>query len=214
MSRLVVRAFGVSLDGYGAGVEQSLSNPLGVGGEGLHNWFFPTRTFQRMVGKDDGTTGPDDDLAAKSLSGLGAWIMGRNMFTHERGPWKFDWKGWWGDEPPYHCDVYVLSHHARPSLEHGGTTFHFVTEGIETALGRARASAGGKDIRVGGGVSTVRAYLTAGLIDEMHLVLSPVLLGRGEAFWAGIDLPALGYGVAETVRTEAATHVFIRRDGS
>ncbi|MBI5168472.1 MAG: dihydrofolate reductase family protein [Candidatus Eisenbacteria bacterium] len=214
MSRLVVRAFSVSLDGFGAGVSQSLEHPLGIGGPTLHGWFFPTRTFQKTVlGKDGGTTGPDDDIAARSMEGLGAWILGRNMFAHSRGPWTDDgWRGWWGEEPPYHVPVFVLTHHAHEPLPmQGGTTFHFVTGGIHEALARAREAAGDRDIRVGGGVSTVRQYLSERLIDEMHLAFSPVLLGRGESLFAGIDLPALGYRVSSHVHTEAAAHVtFVR----
>ena len=214
MSRLVVRAFSVSLDGFGAGVSQSLEHPLGIGGPTLHSWFFPTATFQKAVlGKDGGTTGPDDEIAAHSMQGMGAWILGRNMFAHSRGPWTDDgWRGWWGDEPPYHVPVFVLTHHAREPLPmKGGTTFHFVTGGIHEALARAREAAGGRDIRVGGGVSTVRQYLTERLIDEMHLAFSPVLLGRGESLFAGLDLPSLGYRVASHRNTEAASHVtFVR----
>ena len=214
MSRLKVQCFSVSLDGYGAGPHQSLHNPLGERGEELHRWFFGTRTFQRMVGNPSGgSDGPDEDFAARGFANIGAWILGRNMFGPVRGPWPDDnWKGWWGDEPPYHCDVFVLTHHARaPLAMKGGTTFHFVTDGIEAALERARAAAGGKDIRVGGGVSTIRQYLQAGLMDEMHLAISPVLLGKGEALLAGIDLPALGFTCTQHVPTAAATHVVLRR---
>jgi dihydrofolate reductase len=214
MSRLKVHCFSISLDGYGAGPNQSLQNPLGERGEELHRWFFGTRTFQRMVGNDSkGSDGPDEDFAARGFHNIGAWILGRNMFGPVRGPWPDDnWKGWWGDEPPYHCDVFVLTHHARaPLAMKGGTTFHFVTDGIEAALARARAAAGGKDIRVGGGVSTIRQYLQAGLMDEMHLAISPVLLGSGEALLAGIDLPALGFSCTEHVPTAAATHVVLSR---
>ncbi len=214
MSRLVVRAFSVSLDGFGAGVAQSLEHPLGVGGPTLHSWFFPTATFQKAVlGKDGGTTGPDDEIAARSMQGMGAWILGRNMFAHSRGPWTDDgWRGWWGDEPPYHVPVFVLTHHAREPLPmKGGTVFHFVTGGIHEALERAREAAGDRYVRVGGGVSTLRQYLSERLVDEMHLAVSPVLLGRGESLFAGLDLPALGYRVASSVATEAATHVtFVR----
>ena len=214
MSRLKVHCFSISLDGYGAGPNQSLQNPLGERGEELHRWFFGTRTFQRMVGNDSqGSDGPDEDFAARGFHNIGAWILGRNMFGPVRGPWPDDsWKGWWGDEPPYHCDVFVLTHHARaPLAMKGGTTFHFITDGIEAALERARAAAGGKDIRVGGAVSTIRQYLQAGLMDEMHLAISPVLLGKGEALLAGIDLPALGFTCTEHVPTAAATHVVLRR---
>ena len=176
MSKLVVRCFGVSADGYGAGPNQSLDNPMGVGGMALHEWVFPTRTFQKMLfGKDDGTTGPDDDFATRGFANIGAWILGRNMFGPVRGAWPDDsWKGWWGDEPPYHCDVFVLTHHARAPIEmKGGTVFHFVTDGIEAALQGAHRSAGGKDIRLGGGVATVKQYLCAGLVDEMHIAMAP-----------------------------------------
>lgn len=213
MSRLSVRAFAISIDGYGAGPDQSLKDPLGVGGEALHEWFFPTRTFRRMFGKEDGTTGIDEDFAVRSFENVGAWIMGRNMFSPSRGPWPDDgWKGWWGDNPPYHVPVFVLTHHARaPITMEGGTTFHFVTDGIESALAQARAAAGGKDVRVGGGTSTVRQYLQARLIDDMHLAISPMLLGRGESLFAGIDLPALGYACTEHVSSAAATHLIIAK---
>jgi dihydrofolate reductase len=211
--RLRVNCFTISLDGYGAGPRQSLENPLGVGGEQLHKWFLPTQTFRSMFGKEGGTTGVDDGFARRGIENLGAWILGRNMFAHSRGPWPDDgWKGWWGPNPPYHVPVFVLTHHARKSLEmEGGTTFHFVTGGIEEALSRARQAAGAKDIRVGGGAETIRQYLKAGLVDEMHLAISPMLLGSGEHLLAGIDLPALGYRVAEQVQTEATTHVVIRK---
>lgn len=208
--KLRVNCFSVSLDGYGAGPQQDLQNPLGVGGMALPEWFFPTRTFQTMHGGGaDGTTGVDDDFAARGAAGLGAWILGRNMFGPVRGAWTDDqWKGWWGDNPPYHVPVFVLTHHPRAAIEMpGGTTFHFVTDGIVAALDRARGAAGGKDVRVGGGVSTVRQYLRAGLIEEMHLAVSPVLLGSGENLFAGLDLPALGYQRTEHVSSPHATHV-------
>ncbi|MBR0666101.1 dihydrofolate reductase [Roseomonas hellenica] len=212
MSRLSVRAFTISADGYGAGPDQSLKEPLGVGGEALHGWLFPTRTFRQLSGKD-GETGIDDDFAARSFENVGAWIMGRNMFGPVRGPWPDEsWKGWWGDNPPYHVPVFVLTHHARaPITMEGGTTFHFVTDGIESALAQAKAAAAGKDVRIGGGTATVHQYLRARLIDEMHLAVSPVLLGRGENFFAGIDLPALGYACTERVSTPAATHLMVRK---
>lgn len=215
MSRLKVQSFSISLDGFGAGPNQSLQNPMGEGAGGLHQWFRGTRTFQRMLGDEaKGSDGPDEDFAARGFKDIGAWILGRNMFGPVRGPWPDDeWKGWWGDEPPYRVPVFVLTHHARPPLEmKGGTTFYFVTDGIEAALARARAAAGGKDVRLGGGVSTVRQYLQAGLVDEMHLAISPVLLGSGEALLAGIDLPALGFKVAAHVATQAATHVVLKKD--
>ena len=182
MGKLRVSSFSVSLDGYGAGPNQSLEHPLGIGGLGLHEWVLGTRTFKKMHG---GTTGPDDDFAARGFENLGAWILGRNMFGPVRGPWPDDtWRGWWGDEPPYHCDVFVLTHHARqPLAMQGGTTFHFVTGGIHEALERARAAAGGKDIRLGGGVATVRQYFRERLIDELHLAIAPVPLGSGESLW-------------------------------
>jgi dihydrofolate reductase len=216
MSKLRVHAFSLSLDGYGAGPSQSQENPLGLGGEELHGWFIPTRTFRRMSGKEGGETGPDDDFAARGFENIGAWIMGRNMFGPVRGEWPDDtWKGWWGRNPPYHGDVFVLTHYARPPIPmEGGTTFHFVTDGIHAALRRATEAAKGLDIRLGGGVSTVRQYLDAALVDEMHLAISPVLLGRGEHLFAGLDLPALGYGCTEHVGTAKATHLVITKRGT
>ncbi len=213
MTEVRVDCFGVSLDGYGAGPEQSLQNPLGVRGEELHAWFFPTRTFQAMHGAGQGATGVDDDFAARGMANVGAWILGRNMFGPIRGPWPDDaWKGWWGDEPPYHVPVFVLTRHARdPIPMAGGTTFQFVTGGIDEALARAKEAAGAKDVRIGGGVATIRQYLLARAIDRMHVAIAPLLLGRGEHLWHGIDLPALGYEVESRVATEAATHVTIRR---
>jgi dihydrofolate reductase len=214
-AKLVVRCFGVSVDGYGAGTNQDLDNPMGVGGMTLHEWVFPTRTFQKMLfGKDGGTTGPDDDFAARGFDNIGAWILGRNMFGPVRGPWPDDsWKGWWGDEPPYHCDVFVLTHHARAPIEmRGGTVFHFVTDGIESALQRARQSAGGNDIRLGGGVATIREYLNARLVDELHLAIAPALLGSGESLFANIDMVRLGYKRSEHVATAKATHIVFTKD--
>ncbi|WP_425050013.1 dihydrofolate reductase family protein [Psychromarinibacter sp. S121] len=212
MTRLRIESFTVSLDGYGAGTEQSLTDPMGQNGMLLHRWAFETATFRKMFGQDGGSTGADDRIAQRGFDNIGAWIMGRHMFTHERGAWSDpDWRGWWGDAPPYHCDVFVLTHHPRKALDHGGTRFHFVTDGIEAALDRARVSAGGKDIRLGGGVATVRSFLKAGLVDEAHFAISPVLLGRGEALWTGLDLPALGYRVTETTPTEHATHIRLAR---
>ena len=214
-SKLVVRCFGVSADGYGAGPNQDIDNPLGVGGMALHEWVFPTRTFQKIhAGNDGGTTGPDDDFAARGFENIGAWILGRNMFGPVRGPWPDqNWKGWWGEEPPYHCPVFVLTHHARAPIEmKGGTVFHFVTGGIEAALRRAREAAGGKDIRLGGGVATVRQYLRARLVDEMHLAMAPALLGSGENLFADIDLVNLGYKRTEHVATASATHIVLRKD--
>ena len=215
MSRVRVQSFGLSLDGFGAGPDQDLQHPLGVGGEALMGWAFPTRTLQRVVfGKDGGTTGIDDRFAARGFENVGAWILGRNMFGPIRGAWPDDtWKGWWGEEPPYHTPAFVLTHHARTPVEmKGGTTFHFVTGGIREALDRARAAARGKDVRVGGGVSTVREYLRAGLVDEMHLVVSSVLLGSGENLLAGIDLTALGLRVREHAASETALHVVLSRE--
>lgn len=214
MGMLKVAAFGISADGYGAGIEQSLEHPMGQDGMLLHQWAFATRTFRTMFGQEGGGEGVDEGLAARSLSGMGAWILGRNMFGPIRGPWPDgEWKGWWGEEPPYHVPVFVLTHHEREPLEMaGGTVFHFVTGGPEEALARAREAAGDKDIRVGGGVSTVQQYLRAQAIDELHLALNPVLLGKGEALFAGIDLPALGYSVAESVQGENALHLVIRRN--
>ena len=213
MSRLRVHAFALSLDGFGAGPAQDLQNPLGVGGEALHAWFVPTRTFQQTFGRQGGTTGVDDGFAARGFKNLGAWILGRNMFGPVRGPWPDEsWKGWWGDEPPYHVPVFVLTHHPRRELAmKGGTTFHFVTGGIEEALARAREAAGPRDVRLGGGVSTIRQYLEAGLVDLMHLAYSPVLLGNGENLLAGLDLPRLGFRVTEHVPGEKATHVVLTR---
>jgi dihydrofolate reductase len=209
MPKVRVSSYAISLDGFGAGPGQSLENPLGRGGESLHEWLFPTRMFQAMYGKGEGTTGVDNDFAMRGMANLGAWIMGRNMFGHQRGPWPDDgWRGWWGDDPPYHCHVFVLTHHARPSLEmKGGTVFHFVTEGIEHALRQAREAAGDREIRIGGGAATIREYLAAGLVDEMHLAIAPILLGRGEPLLEGLDLPRLGYTVTEHVPSEKATHV-------
>ena len=214
MTKVIVSCIGVSLDGFAAGPDQSLDNPLGVGGPALMSWFFPTRTFQRMHGGGEGTTGPDDDFAARSFVDLGAWILGRNMFGPVRGAWPDDeWKGWWGPNPPYHVPTFVLTHHARAPIEmEGGTTFHFVTGGIHEALARARAAAQGRNVRIGGGAATIRQYLQAGLVDEMHLAIGPALLGRGEALLAGIDLHALGYAVREHVATPRALHVVLARE--
>ena len=214
MSRVRVQSFGISLDGFGAGPAQDLEHPLGVGGEGLMNWAFPTRTLQRMVfGQADGTTGIDDRFAARGFENVGAWILGRNMFSPSRGAWPDDgWKGWWGEEPPYHVPTFILTHHARSPIEmKGGTTFHFVTGGIREALDRAREAASGKDVRIGGGASTIRQYLQAGLVDEMHLVVSPVVLGGGENLLGGIDLLRLGFKPTEQVASEKALHVVLTR---
>ena len=211
MSKLRVQSFAISIDGYGAGPDQALQNPLGVRGPELMEWFFPTRVWRKMQGQDDGETGVDNAMAELGFAGFGAWILGRNMFGPVRGPWPDEsWKGWWGDEPPYHTPVFVLTHHPRPPLKMaGGTEFHFVTGGIHEALEQASAAAGGRDIRLGGGVATVRQYLQAGLIDELHLAVRPVLLGSGEALWQGIDMHALGYECTRHVAGERAMHVFL-----
>ncbi|WGM48526.1 hypothetical protein KOAAANKH_03428 [Brevundimonas sp. NIBR10] len=213
MARVRVAGFAVSIDGFGAGPDQSRENPLGLRGPELHNWFYPTRSFQTMIGKEGGTEGVDDRFGRASMAGFGAFILGRNMFGPVRGDWPDDvWKGWWGDNPPYHAPTYILTHYPRPPIEmEGGTIFHFVTDGIESALTQAKAAAGDLDVKIGGGVSTVRQYLLAGAIDELHLVISPVLLGQGESLFAGIDLPGLGYRVTESVSTELATHVVLTR---
>ena len=213
MTRVRVHNFTISLDGYGAGPRQTLENPLGVGGESLHKWFIPTRAFQRINGKNGGTTGIDDDIAGRFGQGVGAWIMGRNMFGPIRGPWPDDdWRGWWGDDPPYHGPVFVLTHHAHQSIEmEGGTVFHFVTGGPLDAMKRAKEAAEGKDVQIGGGVSTVRQYLEARLIDDLHVAISPILLGSGENLWYGLDLTALGYECTSHVATAAATHVVLTR---
>jgi dihydrofolate reductase len=214
MTRVRVEGFTISLDGYGAGPDQSIDNPLGVGGTELHQWLLPTQTLQRaLFGKDGGTTGVDDKFAARGFRSVGAWILGRNMFGPVRGDWPDEnWKGWWGDSPPYHVPVFVLTHHARASIAmKGGTTFHFVTGGIREALDRAREAAGGKDVRIGGGPGTIRQYLREGLIDELHIAIAPVLLGRGEPLFEGIDWRALGYQCVEFVPSEKAAHVVLRR---
>ncbi|MFN7990378.1 MAG: dihydrofolate reductase family protein [Thermoanaerobaculia bacterium] len=214
MPKLKVASFSISIDGYGAGPDQSLENPLGFGGAQLHAWAFPTRSFrERVLGADGGTTGLDDDFAARGFENLGAWILGRNMFGPLRGPWPDEsWKGWWGEEPPYHVPVFVLTHHARPSLVmEGGTTFHFVTGGIHEALERAREAAGESDVRIGGGPATIRQYLRAGLVDELHLAIAPVLLGSGEPLLEGIDLRSLGFTCTRHVASERATHVILEK---
>ena len=214
MTRVRVASFTISLDGYGAGPHQSIDDPLGLGGTDLHRWLFPTRTFQRnLFGKHGGTTGVDDDFAARGFENLGAWVLGRNMFSPTRGAWAdMNWKGWWGDTPPYHVPVFILTHHARPSIEmDGGTTFHFVTEGIRVALDRAREAAGERDVRIGGGANTIQQYLRERLIDELHIAISPVLLGDGERLFEGVDLRALGYECVEFVASEKATHVVLRQ---
>jgi len=213
MPKLRVNAFTISVDGYGAGPNQDVNNPLGVGGMALHEWAFATRTFRQMFGRDGGETGIDNDFVVRGFDNIGAWILGRNMFGPVRGPWPDNtWKGWWGDNPPYHTPVFVLTHHERASIAMaGGTTFHFVSDGILAALERATEAASGRDVRLGGGVATIQQYLRAGLIDEMHLAISPVLLGSGEQLFDGIDAKELGYQCTEHVPTENATHVVLTK---
>lgn len=214
MTRVRVESFTISLDGYGAGPDQSVDHPLGVGGTELHEWAIPTRTFQRaLFGKNEGTTGIDEDFASRGFRNVGAWILGRNMFGPVRGPWPdMSWKGWWGDNPPYHVPVFVLTHYARPPLAmEGGTTFHFVTGGIREALDRAREAAAGKDVRIGGGANVIQQYLREKLIDELHIAIAPVLLGAGERLFEGVNLRALGYKCVEFAASEKATHVVLRR---
>ena len=213
MSRLRVESFSISLDGYGAGPSQSVDNPLGVGGEALHEWAFATQTFQKMIGKAGGATGVDDVFAAHGFSNVGAWIMGRNMFGPIRGEWPDnEWKGWWGDNPPYHVPVFVLSHHPRASITMaGGTIFHFVTDSIQAALKRAKEAADGLDVRLGGGVATIQQYLRAGLVDEVHLAIAPTVLGSGEHLFAGLDVVALGYRCSKQVPTANTTHIVLTR---
>ncbi len=213
MSKVKVAAFSVSIDGFGAGPDQSLENPLGNRGEKLHEWMYPTKMFQKMTGKDGGTEGVDNDFAEKSMENIGAWIMGRNMFGPIRGPWPNDeWKGWWGENPPYHVPVFVLTNHARKLVEmKGETIFNFMTDGIESALNKAKEVANGKDIRIGGGVSTIRQFLQAGYIDEMHLAISPVFLGTGENLFTGVDLPKLGFNQLQKIDGEKATHILLTK---
>jgi dihydrofolate reductase len=213
MSKVRVASFSVSIDGFGVGPRQGLKNPLGVRGTELHSWFVPTETFTKMTGQSGGSHGVDDEMAERGFENVGAWILGRNMFGPVRGPWPDDsWKGWWGNEPPYYTPVFVLMHNARePLVMQGGTTFYVITDGIESALKQARAAAAGKDVRIGGGVATIRQYLQAGLIDELHLALSPVLLGEGEHLFSGINLHQLGFTVSRSVAGENATHVFLQR---
>lgn len=213
MTRVRVESFAISLDGYGAGPGQDMDHPLGVGGTELHEWFFPTRTFRRMhAGAEDGETGVDDDFAARGFENIGAWILGRNMFGPVRGPWpNMEWRGWWGDDPPYHVPVFVLTHYPRPPLRmQGDTTFYFVTGGIHEALTRAREAAAGMDVRIGGGPNVIRQYLRAGLIDELHLAIAPVLLGSGERLFEDVDMRALGYHCVRFAASDRATHVVLR----
>lgn len=216
MQKVRVESFAISIDGFGAGPNQNLENPLGVGGEGLHQWFFPTKTFQQNVlGKSDGTTGIDNEFAENGFKNIGAWILGRNMFSPYRGSPDLDWKGWWGDNPPYHCPVYILTNYDRESIEmEGGTIFHFVTDGIESALEKAKKSAGSKDVRIGGGVNTIRQYLENKLIDELHIVVSPVFLGSGESLFQNIDLKKLGYQIIKSTNSESATHLKILKSNN
>lgn len=213
MSKLRVHAFSLSIDGYGAGANQSLSNPLGMGGAALHEWAFATKTFQKIFGSEGGTTGADNEFATRGFSNIGAWIIGRNMFGPIRGSWPDDsWKGWWGDDPPYHVPVFVLTHYKRASIKmSGGTIFHFVEDGIHAALNRATEAANGQDVRLGGGVATLQQYLRAGLVDEMHLAIAPVFLGSGEHFFTGIDVVALGYRCTEHLASPKVTHVVLKR---
>jgi dihydrofolate reductase len=213
VSKLRVNAFSISLDGYGAGANQTLDQPLGKGGEALHEWMVTTRTFQQLYGDGDGTTGTDDELTARGFENAGAWILGRNMFGPVRGDWPDDtWRGWWGESPPYHVPVFVLTHYPRaPLTMEGDTTFHFITDGIESALKHAKQAAGGQDVRVGGGVSVIRQYLQARLIDQLHIAISPIVLGSGEHLFAGLDLPQLGYNVVEHVTTPNAMHLVIAK---
>jgi dihydrofolate reductase len=213
MAKVRVAGFSISVDGFGAGPEQSLENPLGKRGRELHQWFFGTRSFRAMIGEAGGSDGIDEAYAHRAMDGFGAFILGRNMFGPIRGPWPDEnWKGWWGDNPPYHAPTFVLTHHARETIKmEGGTSFIFVTEGIEAALDQAKRAAKGRDVKIGGGVETVRQYLRAGLIDELHFAISPVVLGQGEAMFAGIDLPALGFRVAEHQAAEHATHIVFTR---
>jgi dihydrofolate reductase len=216
MTRVRVHNFSISLDGYGAGPRQTREEPLGVGGEALHDWYVRTRTFKRVTGKPGGETGVDDDLAARFGQGVGAWIMGRNMFGPVRGPWPDDnWRGWWGKNPPYHGPVFVLTHHARSPIEmEGGTVFHFVTGGPREAMDRAKEAANGTDVEIGGGVSTVRQYLELGLIDDLHVAIAPRLLGSGEHLFHGLDLLALGYECTSHIPTAGATHITLTKRGS
>ncbi len=213
MSKLCVRSFAVSIDGFGAGTNQDLQNPLGVRGTELMEWLFPTQVFKHMQGQEGGETGVDNKMAEQGFSGIGAWILGRNMFGPIRGSWPDEtWRGWWGEEPPYHVPVFVLTHYPRAPLKMaGGTEFHFVTEGIHAALEQARRAAGGRDVRLGGGVATVRQYLSAGLVDELHLAVRPVLMGTGEHLWRDMDMHALGYECTNYIAGERAAHVFLRK---
>lgn len=212
--RVRVACFTISLDGYGAGPDQSLDHPLGLGGEDMHKWVTSTRSWRQSHGMEGGTGGIDDDFSRRGSDNLGAWIIGRNMFGPVRGPWPdYDWKGWWGDNPPYHVPVYVLTHHERPPLEmEGGTTFYFITEGIHEALAQARAAAGDKDIRIGGGADTIQQYLREGLIDELHIAIAPVVLGSGERLCEGVDLRSAGYECTRFEASDQAMHVIFHKN--
>jgi dihydrofolate reductase len=213
MTKVKVAGFGVSLDGFSAGTDQSLNHPLGMRGDEIFQWFFPTRAFLEMLGKEGGETGVDNEFGRRAMEGFGAFILGRNMFGPVRGEWPDDqWKGWWGDNPPYHAPTFILTHYPRPPIEMlGGTTFHFVTDGIESALQKAREAAGAKDIKIGGGVETVRQYIQAGHVDEIHLAVAPIALGRGESLFSGLDLRAPGYRTVEHVATDLATHIVLAK---
>lgn len=214
MSKVRVESFTISLDGFGAGIEQAMENPMGIGGHTLHQWAMPTKTFQKVLfGSDHGTTGIDEKFAIRGFDNIGAWILGRNMFGPVRGQWPdMTWKGWWGENPPYHVPVFVLTHYPRPPLVmEGGTVFHFITGGIHEALILARQAAGEKDVRVGGGVQVIQQYLQARLIDEMHIAISHVFLGRGEHLFSNVNLLELGYQCTECVSSEKATHLIIQR---
>jgi len=213
MPKLRIHDFAISLDGFGTGPKQDIDNPLGVGGEALHDWILPTRAFHQMNGEPGGETGVDDDFMARGFANIGAWILGRNMFGPIRGSWPDDkWKGWWGDDPPYHTPVFVLTHHPRAAVKmDGGTTFHFVTDGIHAALHRAKEEANGLDVRLGGGAATIRQYLQAGLVDELHVAMSPIILGCGESLFGGIDLLKLGYKCAERATSPAALHMVLTK---
>ena len=213
MTRVRVESFTISLDGYGAGRDQGVDNPLGVGGEALHDWIVPTGSWRQKHGKEGGAGGIDDDFAARSARNVGAWILGRNMFGPIRGPWPdMNWKGWWGDDPPFHAPVFILTHHARPPMHmKGNTTFHFVTGGIHEAIDRARKAADGMDVQIGGGANTIQQYLGAGLIDELHVAIAPLVLGGGERLFDDVDLRALGYECVQFVGSEKAAHVVLRR---
>lgn len=213
-SKIKVMCFSISLDGYGAGPSQSLKDPLGLRGTEVHNWMFPTKAFGKMIGRNDGSEGTDNDFIERSFENIGAWIMGRNMFGPIRGDWPDDeWKGWWGEEPPYHVPVFVLTHHERKPIKmKGGTVFHFITGGIEAAIEKARETADGKDIRIGGGVSTIRQFLQAGYIDEMHFALSPIFLGSGEHLFSGIDVADLGFNKIQRLNGEGTTHIVLAKE--